>query len=187
MPKENHKNSSKDSKNNLEEYQERIVTLEKQVKKIQEEKENYAKELELSKSVGKYELLFKSTGLGVIHRNRQGKIIYANPAATTILGVTNEKLLNIERFEPPVKNIYQDGKEMTASMHPAKKVFKTGKEIANTIIGVYNSRKKDYVWINLTAIPLIDHSGDVDIVYTVFEDISERLEKDELLINSIAR
>lgn len=187
MTKQYDHNCPDKSDENILKYKKKIEVLEKELEQVREEKNRYVQDLDNAQSVGKYELLFKSTGLGVICRNRLGKIIYANTAASNILGVPNSSLLNLESFEPPVKNIYPDGTEMTASMHPAKKVFKSGKEISNELIGVYNFVNQDYIWLNLTAIPLIDHLGQVEMVYTVFEDISNRIKTDELLADNVAR
>ncbi|MGQ1909029.1 PAS domain S-box protein [Marinifilum sp. RC60d5] len=187
MTKQYHHNCLDKSDKNVLNYKKKIEVLEKELEQLRKEKKRYAQDFHNAHSVSNYELLFKYTGLGVICRNQMGKIIYANAAASNILGVSNSRLLNIESFEPAVKNIYKDGTSMTGSMHPAKKVFKSGKEIANELMGVYNYVSQCYVWINLTAIPLIDHLGQVEMVYTVFEDISDRIKMDELLADNMAR
>ncbi|WP_461631730.1 PAS domain S-box protein [Labilibaculum euxinus] len=172
----------------LSEYKERIAELEKQVGKLKKERDHYSKSLKKTDAVNRADLLYNATNQGIIIRNKEGKIIYTNPSASRILGVEKEFLLNIESFEPRIKNILADGSLMTAETHPAKIALMTGKEVTNSILGVYNPQKQAYIWISITATPLMNkETGFSEEVFTIFEDITERLAAEKRLKESEAK
>ncbi|MDM8159898.1 PAS domain S-box protein [Labilibaculum sp. K2S] len=187
MPDNNQHMSSDAFERILSEYKERIAELEKQVDELRE-RDRYSQSLEKTNIVNRTDLLYNATNQGIIIRNQDGKIIYANPSASKILGVEKEFLLNIESFEPRIKNILADGSLMTKETHPAKIALTTGKEVTNSILGVYNPQKQAYIWINITATPLMNkETGLSKEVFTLFEDITERLAAEKRLKESEAK
>ncbi|PKQ67932.1 hypothetical protein BZG01_06090 [Labilibaculum manganireducens] len=172
----------------LSEYKERIAELEKQVEELNKERDCYSESLGKKNIVNRADLLYNATNQGILIRNQDGKIIYANPSASKILGVEKEFLLNIESFEPRIKNILADGSLMTKETHPAKIALTTGKEVTNSILGVYNPQKQAYIWISITATPLMNkETGLSEEVFTIFEDITERLAAEKRLKESEAK
>lgn len=160
----------------LSEYKERIADLESSLAHLKKERDDYSQLINERKPTLGADLLFKATSQGIIERNRNGKITYSNPAASKILGVDKEYLLNIESFEPRIHNLMPDGSLMTKERHPAKIALTTGKEIINSVLGVFNPKKKVYIWISITATPLLNpKTGTIDKVFTMFEDITEKL------------
>lgn len=165
--------------NRLKKY---VLELEACIKDMKKNSGGKSDDTRDSGLLEKYELLFKSTNLGIIRRNHEGKITYANPAASRILGVSINSLLNVESFEPEKRNILPDGTQMGAESHPAYIALLTGKEILNSIIGVFNQQLQSYIWINLTATPLVNKETNLaEEVFTIFEDITQKLESEKLL------
>lgn len=164
----------------LSEYKERIAELEALVEEVKMERENLSQSLASTDIIKRADILYNATNQGIIIRNQEGKIIYSNPSASKILGVENELLLNIESFEPRINNILPDGSIMTKETHPARIAMITGKEVTNSILGVYNPQKQAYIWINITATPIIKkETGLAERVFTIFEDITKRLEAEK--------
>ncbi|NOU59256.1 PAS domain S-box protein [Marinifilum caeruleilacunae] len=172
----------------LFEYQEEINQLQKQVAALDAENTLLAKELKNTRTHDEYDLLFNTTAQGILIRNAQGKITYANPAASNILGKSSEELLGVTSFEPRINNILPDGSMMDANAHPAKLALETGKEITNSVLGVFNPIQQDYIWISVTATPMFDRASNrPKQVFTVFEDISQRIEADKKIKSSEAK
>lgn len=183
MPKKPGKIPKEELDQKLMEYKERIARLEKQLKS---ERAKSGESKNLSSQV--FNTLINTTNLGMIFRDPDGKVTFANKAATNILGVSHETLMRLSGFEPKLNNILPDGSEMKEKDHPVKKALDSGKEIVNSIFGVYNPLKKSYIWISMTATPIVDEkSGSIDLVTTVFDDITEKLEADRLLKDSEER
>jgi len=166
----------------LSEYKERIADLEKQVEEVKMERDSFSQSLASTDIIKRADLLYNATNQGIIIRNHEGKIIYTNPSASKILGVENEFLLNIESFEPRINNILPDGSVMTKETHPARIAMITGQEVTNSILGVYNPQKQAYIWISITATPIIKkETGLTEQIFTIFEDITKRLDAEKRL------
>lgn len=169
----------------LAEYQEKITQLEKQVLDC---KISSSKISQINLTENDYNLLFNTTSQGIIIRNDKGIICYANRAASVIMGVANNELIGKKYFEPATKNILPDGTFLSSDLHPANKALVTGKEVSNSVFGVFHPQKQDYVWIRVTATPVKDEVSDrSQKVFTIFEDISENIKAEKLLKESEAK
>jgi PAS domain S-box-containing protein len=123
----------------------------------------------------KFRTLFETMVQGVVYQDADGYIISANHAAELILGLTLEQLLGRVSKDPRWKAIHEDGSDFPGDTHPAMDALRTGKEVRNTIMGVYHPDKNEYVWISINAIPQFKQGNTKPYqVYTTFEDISER-------------
>ncbi|MCY1635042.1 PAS domain S-box protein [Marinifilum sp. D737] len=172
----------------LFEYQEQIEQLQMQISALDSENTYLANELKNTRTNDEYNLLFKSTGQGIIIRDADGKISYANPAASNILGQPIKDLLGVDSFEPRINNILPDGSPMDANAHPAKLALDTRKEITRTTLGVFNPEKQDYIWISVTATPMLDRQTSKPTkVFTIFEDITAKIDADQQIKNSEAK
>lgn len=129
----------------------------------------------LRRSEEKYRFLFETMRQGVIYQNAAGKIISANPAAETILGRTSRELLGGDFFEEKSNAIQEDGSSFPASEHPAAIALRTGREVADTIIGIFNPRMRMRRWIRINAAPVFLAGASAPFqVYTIFDDITDR-------------
>ncbi|RKE04279.1 PAS domain S-box protein [Marinifilum flexuosum] len=170
------------------ECQEQIEQLQKHLSALDSENTYLANELKNTRTNDEYNLLFKSTGQGIIIRDADGKISYANPAASKILGQPIKDLLGVDSFEPRINNILPDGSLMDANAHPAKVALDTRKEITRSTLGVFNPEKQDYIWISVTATPMLDRQTNKPTkVFTIFEDITTKIDADLQIKNSEAK
>ena len=188
MPNNNQHMSPDAFERKLFEYEERIAELEKLVEEVKMERNSFAQSLESTNIIKRTDLLYNATNQGIIIRNKKGKITYANPSASKILGVEKEFLLNIESFEPRINNILPDGSIMTKETHPARIAMIGGQEITGSVLGVYNPQKQAYIWISITATPIMNREkGVTEQIFTIFEDITERLDAEKRLKESEAK
>ena len=129
----------------------------------------------LEKSEEKYRTLFESTSLGVVYQDKHGSIISANPAAEEILGLTLDQMQGRTSTDPRWNAIREDGSDFPGEEHPAMVALKTGREVKNVIMGIYDPIKKSSAWININATPQFK-KDDIEPyqVYTIFEDITHK-------------
>jgi len=124
----------------------------------------------------KYSRLFHTMTQGVVYQNSEGFIVNANPAAEAILGLTLAQMQGRQSVDPDWKAVHADGSIFPGEEHPAMIALKTGKEIRDIIMGVYNPVRKAYSWININAIPLFrDNQVKPYMVYATFEDITSKI------------
>ena len=139
----------------------------------------------LNESERKYRLLFETMAQGVVIQNKDGQIISANPAAEEILGVSMEDMEMRTSANPNWKSIRENGTAFPVNKHPSMIALKTGREVKNVIMGVFNPKKEEYRWLNISAVPQFQQGSDEPYqVYTTFEDITERIRTEKKLKES---
>ncbi len=141
----------------------------------------------LRASEEKHRTLFETMTQGVVYQNSNGRIVSANPAAERILGLTLDQMQGRTSTDPRWKAIHEDGSDFPGETHPSMVALKTGKEVPNVVMGVFNLNSEEYRWININAVPQFK-SGETkpSQAYTTFEDITERKRMEEE-IRSLAR
>jgi PAS domain S-box-containing protein len=139
-------------------------------------------ETALLQSEEHYRSLFETMLQGVVYQDAQGQIVSMNPAAERILGRAREELLGraAQGLEAPA--LREDGTPFPGAEHPAMLALRSGREIRDVVVGVFNPREKGFRWINLTAVPLFrDGASEPHQVYTLFADVTERRRAEEAL------
>ena len=132
-------------------------------------------EKEKYKPEGGFRALFESMSLGVVYQNAHGYITSANPSAERILGLTLDQMQGRTSIDPRWKAIRPDGSNFPGDTHPSMMALKTGEEVRNVIMGVFNPVTGEHTWININAVPLTLPGEDKPYqAYTLFEDITYR-------------
>ncbi len=151
-------------------------TLESEIRQLEVVHSN------LGKSESMYRTLYDTMVQGVVYQNSDGKIISANKAAEEILGLSLDQMQGRTSIDPRWRAIHENGEDYPGETHPAMEVLRTGKEITNALMGVYNPEKGSYSWI-LVSSKLETRQGDQkpDQVFSTFTDISQRKQAEEEL------
>ena len=123
--------------------------------------------------------LFESITLGVVYQGADVRIAAANPAARSILGATLEQLLGRTSIDPWGRAVREDGSNFPEEQHPALVALRTGREVRDAVLGVFNPSREACTWIRVSAVPLF-RAGEAapSEVLTCFTDItaSKRVE-----------
>ena len=123
----------------------------------------------------KYRLLFESMTIGVVYQNSEGHITSANPSAERILGLSLDQMQGRTSMDPRWRAIHEDGSDFTGDTHPSMMALKTGENVRNVVMGVFNPSTGNITWININAVPQTRPGEEKPYqVYTLFEDITER-------------
>ncbi len=135
------------------------------------ERSRMEKDLKISEE--KFRTLFKTMAQGVVYHDAQGKIISANPAAESILGLTFDQMQGRSSMDPQWRSIHEDGSGFPGETHPSMEALRTGKEVKNVIMGVFNPLKDEYRWIKINAVPQFKKGEEKPFqVYATFDDIT---------------
>jgi len=120
--------------------------------------------------------LFETMPQAVVYQDATGKIIAANQAAETILGLHRDEMTGLTSHDPHWKAIHPDGSEFAGADHPAMVALKTGETIKEVVMGVFNPAADSYRWIKVDAIPAFRPGESQPFqVYSIFEDISDKI------------
>lgn len=129
--------------------------------------------------------LVESLNLGIVCQDKEYKIIYSNPAAEQILGLSKEQVYGLTSYDVRWKTIYEDGTDFPADDHPIVQALTSGIVVKDVIMGIFNSKINDYKWIKVSGIPIYGDQSQTPIqAIAIFEDISERIRLENSLIDS---
>ena len=147
-----------------------------------------AAERQLSESERHHRLLFETMLQGVVYQDAAGRIISMNPAAERILGKSPEDFLGRTSEDEEHHTLREDGTPFPGLEHPAMVALRTGRELRDVVMGVFNPRDPGYRWISISAVPLFREGEDTPYqVYTLFNDITAHRQAEQALQLSEAR
>jgi PAS domain S-box-containing protein len=156
--------------------------LEQRVRELEKESErNQAKEA-LWKSEEKHRILFETMAQGAVYQNAEGDIIFANASAERILGMSIDQMRGKTSIDTQWKSIHEDGSAFPGETHPSMVALKTGKQVKDVIMGVFNPKEEAYRWIRINAVPQYKPGHSMPYqVYTTFRDITDLKRVEEAL------
>ena len=121
--------------------------------------------------------LFDTMPIGVVYQAADGRIVDANPAAETILGLTLDQMQGRTSIDPRWRAVHEDGSDFPGDEHPSMVALRTGRRVSGVVMGVYNPLTGEQRWIRVDATPLSDADGAAPgEVYTTFLDITTETE-----------
>lgn len=139
-------------------------------------------ESQLRESEARFRLLFENMLQGVVFQSPGGEITLANSAAERLLGLTLDQMQGRTSMDPRWKTIHEDGSDFPGQEHPAILAFRTGREVHNVIMGVFNPQAGKHRWISINAVPQFKEGEATPYrVFTTFEDVTDRKSTDEAL------
>jgi PAS domain S-box-containing protein len=122
----------------------------------------------------KYRTLFDTMMQGVVYHDSEGRIISMNRAAEEILGIDFHRLMNITTMDPSWNIIHEDGTVFIGYDHPAMVSLRTGRQVSDVIMGIFNHAVNKYKWVILNSVPLF-RKGELKPyqVYATITDVTE--------------
>jgi PAS domain S-box-containing protein len=143
---------------------------------------------QLRDSERRHRTLFETMTQGVVYQDARGRITAANPAALRVLGLTLEQLQGRTSMDPEWRAMRPDGSPFPGEEHPAMVALRTGKEVRDVVMAVYNPALADYTWISIDAVPQFDAGEEApQHVFATFTDITARRAAEEALRQSAER
>ena len=121
----------------------------------------------------RYRTLFETLPVGVVHYNADGSILGANPKAGEILGLEIESMISWP-FEWTRGAIQEDGSPLRPDDYPVIIALRTGRVVADVVIGQPHARTGELRWLSVTAVPdARDQQGRPQRAYAMVSDITE--------------
>jgi len=114
---------------------------------------------------------------GLVVQEESGAIVFWNPSAERILGLTGEQLSKRTSLDPRWRCVRANGTPLPGEEHPTMVTLRSGTAQAGVLMGVYRP-SGDLVWINVSSRLLPRAEGKPRAVLATFRDITR--ERDAL-------
>ena len=109
---------------------------------------------------------------GVVIHQSDTKIVYANHAASEILGLSIEQMVGKAAVDPAWVFTNEQNEKLSPHDYPINKLFNSGKNIIHMTIGVYTPSKK-FCWLDVNA-TIVSNDVDEKTAMVIFSDVTER-------------
>lgn len=147
-----------------------VIAIERQ-NEIIKEKSELEKTLKHSEQRLQSILQTMAEGVGVI--DLSGKLVYANPMAQRILGLSESTIKGRTFDDPAWTNHRLDGTLLPSEEHPMAIMLATGKPVFDHEIGVQPPDRERF-YISINAAPLFDNEGKLSGGIGTFMDVTTR-------------
>ena len=124
-----------------------------------------------------HRFLMENMHEGVMYLNAKGEIIYANDAATRILGSPFEQLYNKTINDSQWKVINDDGSAIPLDSFPGLSTLTTCRPVKDYEICVLTPGAKNYKWIKVNSVPRFSkkrNKENINLVVITLEDITHQ-------------
>lgn len=116
--------------------------------------------------------LMEALDVAVIVQDHQLHIIYANPKATSLLGISTNEITSRTTVDERWDVITQDGNVVEPDEHPGPLALRTKTAVSGVVLGVRRADAVERVWILVSAAPELNADGSVERVVISFSDVS---------------
>jgi len=141
----------------------------------------------LQVSEERFRTLVESLHVGVALLGPKGEILFANPAALEIFGLSLEQVLGKTTDDFGLMAFREDGTEIPFEMRPTPRALATGQPIRNEVMGWRRPGSEEMFWILGEVVPLSSKDGKPHKLVAAFSDITKRKEAEEALHQLSAR
>jgi PAS domain S-box-containing protein len=116
--------------------------------------------------------LFASCPLGIIVFDARGLVSAANAAAEGILGVAVARMLGVPWSDARWRTVHDDGSPFLEAGENVVEALRAGQSLCDLVLGVFNPRLRDRIWLNVNVTPIQDGGGTTCGAYVMLQDIS---------------
>jgi PAS domain S-box-containing protein len=127
----------------------------------------------LRESEERYRDLLNNLDVGIIVHNKDTAIIYSNPKASELIGLSEAQIKEEDVANPIWKFVKEDHRSLSTENFPVNQIVRTKKPISNFIIGIIKTDSTDVRWFLLNGFPIFNTADEIDEVVISFIEITE--------------
>jgi PAS domain S-box-containing protein len=136
--------------------------------------EKYRAEEKLRESEDRYRLLVKNLSSGVVVHAPDTAILFSNPMASTLLGLSRDQMQGKEAIDPTWCFLDENGAPLPLEEYPVNRVRSSGEPSASQVVGIRRPDRTGPVWVQCDSYPVTGAEGEIRQIVVTFTDISER-------------
>jgi len=132
-------------------------------------------ERDVRRSRDQLDVILRSIAEGVTAQRPDGTLVYANEAAAQLCGFSSaEEMLAAPRSQilSAFEIAHEDGRPFPAEQLPGRRAL--AGETSTAVVRFRSKRTGEQRWSTVSAAPVLDGDGRVDLSVSVFRDVTER-------------
>ncbi len=111
--------------------------------------------------------------IGVVVHSSDTSILYSNPEASTILGLTQDQMSGKKTMDPAWQFVNEDSTNMKIDDYPVSRVFSTNKSLQDYVAVIIRPDRDYITWVIVNAIPILSNANEFEKVIVNFVDITD--------------
>ncbi len=128
----------------------------------------------LKENEKRFRVLVRDLQVGVLLQDAEGKILLTNNVMTRMFALTEEQILGGKIWELCGDAVHEDGSPFRLSDRPSFKAMQSRQLVKDVVMGVRSKRTHEYLWILVSADPVLDGNDRLLNIVCSFIDITER-------------
>jgi len=125
----------------------------------------------------RYADLFNTMSQAVIHLDGEAVVLSANPAAERLLGLTFDEMRGRRRSDLQWRATWEDGTPISLNEFPSMVALRTGAELHDVVLRIWNARTEEPHWVLADVIPRVRAGGTKPYqVHVTCRDITAQVE-----------
>ncbi|ALT79219.1 bifunctional diguanylate cyclase/phosphodiesterase [Paucibacter sp. KCTC 42545] len=117
--------------------------------------------------------LLTSLHTGIVVHATNTRILFCNPAAATILGLSQAQMLGKDAIDPSWCFVDCEGQALAPEAYPVSLVLASGQAFVDMVMGVRVPGESELRWVMISAFAERDDADQVQHVVVNFHDITE--------------
>ncbi|MDE2432025.1 MAG: response regulator [Burkholderiales bacterium] len=111
---------------------------------------------------------------GVVIHAADTRILYSNPRAAQLLGLTTDQLLGRTAMDPRWRFLDEQGRVLTVAEYPISRVISSRHCLEGLVLGIESPLHPECVWVMVNATPYFDQAETLTHVCIDFYDVSRQ-------------
>jgi len=128
----------------------------------------------LRESEEKYRTLVLNMQIGMVVHGPDTGILFSNPRATQILGLTPDQMRGKTAMDPAWRFIREDGMQLALEEYPVNRGMASSEPLSNLILGILRPDREGPTWVQCDTHTIRSSDGKLQQIVITFIDITER-------------
>ena len=139
----------------------------------------------------RYRSLVQNMQIGVVVHAPDTSILFSNPTASHLLGLSMEQMQGKKAIDPAWSFIREDGTRLSLDEYPVNQTLASSHRFQNVVLGILRPDLVEPIWVQCDGHTVINTDGQIQQVIITFTDITERklaeeaVQKSERLHSSV--
>lgn len=138
-------------------------------------------EMALQESENKYRALVQNLQVGVVVHGSDTRILFSNPMASQLLGLTQDQMLGKAAIDPAWCFVREDGTRCPLEEYPVNLALASKSPITNLVLGMVCPDREGIIWAHCDARQVWDQNDSLQQVVVTFFDITDRKRAEQQL------